>query len=447
MKNYTITIDTGTTNTRVYLFNEKYEAVASAKSEIGVRITAIDGNNNRLKAAIKGCLEDVLKQADITYDDVKQVAASGMITSNVGLTEIPHVVAPVSAEDLAKAAKSVLIEDVCPLPILFIPGVKNRDGKLDLTTFESMDMMRGEEVETVAVIESLPKGQPYLLVLPGSHTKFVSVDRDGKITGCLTTITGELLSVITNDTLIADAVGHSFASEETYAKEYVLAGYETARKTGIGRACFSARILNTFAEPDKTKIASYVLGAVLQNDMEAVKNSSALKCDADTTVVIYGKNPLREALIKETGAQFKHVAYDGAAGAITDLLGEHIDAVAVSYAEVANYVESGDLKVLAVMNDKRLDSIPDVPTCQEAGYNVVLGTWRGLGVPKDTPDEVVDQLYEIFSQAAQSDAFVDFMNKSNNVIDVLDGATFEERIKSDLETYTALVTDLGLKVQ
>lgn len=155
-----------------------------------------------------------------------------MITSNVGLTEIPHVVAPASAEDLAKAAKSVLIEDVCPLPILFIPGVKNRDGKLDLTTFESMDMMRGEEVETVAVIESLPKGQPYLLVLPGSHTKFVSVDRDGKITGCLTTITGELLSVITNDTLIADAVGHSFASEETYAKAYVLAGYGDCQEDG-----------------------------------------------------------------------------------------------------------------------------------------------------------------------------------------------------------------------
>ena len=35
----------------------------------------------------------------------------------------------------------------------------------------------------------------------------------------------------------------------------------------------------------------------MQNDMEAVKNSGALKCDADTTVVIYGKNPLREALM------------------------------------------------------------------------------------------------------------------------------------------------------
>ena len=99
MKNYTITIDTGTTNTRVFLFNENNEPVSSAKSEIGVRITAIDGNNDRLKAAIKGCLEDVLKQAGVTYENVKRVVASGMITSNVGLTEIPHVVAPASAED------------------------------------------------------------------------------------------------------------------------------------------------------------------------------------------------------------------------------------------------------------------------------------------------------------------------------------------------------------
>ena len=95
---------------------EKYEAVASAKSEIGVRITAIDGNNNRLKAAIKGCLEDVLKQADITYDDVKQVAASGMITqrgtSQRSLTWLPRHL----QRTFAGRRQSVLIEDVCPAP-------------------------------------------------------------------------------------------------------------------------------------------------------------------------------------------------------------------------------------------------------------------------------------------------------------------------------------------
>lgn len=152
-------------------------------------------------------------------------------------------------------------------------------------------------------------------------------------------------------------------------------------------------------------------------------------------------------LAKVADTSFKHVAYDGAAGAITDLLGGHIDSVAVSYAEVSNYVESGDLKVLGVMSNDRLEPIPDVPTCKEAGYEAVLGTWRGLAVPADTPDEVVNKLYEIFSEAAASQEFVDFMNNTNNVIEIQDGPTFQEQIKNQLELYSGLVEDLGLKVQ
>lgn len=152
-------------------------------------------------------------------------------------------------------------------------------------------------------------------------------------------------------------------------------------------------------------------------------------------------------LAREADTSFKHIGYDGAAGAITDLLGGHIDAVAVSYSEVASYVESGDLKVLAVMSDDRLEAIPDVPTCIECGYDAVLGTWRGLGVPADTPDETVEALYEIFTEAAESDAFVEFMDNSNNVIEIMDGEAFEERMASDLETFTAIVDELGLAIQ
>lgn len=152
-------------------------------------------------------------------------------------------------------------------------------------------------------------------------------------------------------------------------------------------------------------------------------------------------------LAKVADTNFKHVAYDGAAGSITDLLGGHIDSVAVSYAEVSNYVESGDLKVLAVMSNDRLDVIPDVPTCKEEGYDAVLGTWRGLGVPAETPDEIVNKLYGIFSEAAASPEFAEFMNNTNNVIEIQDGPAFQEQIKSQLELYTGLVEDLGLKVQ
>lgn len=151
-------------------------------------------------------------------------------------------------------------------------------------------------------------------------------------------------------------------------------------------------------------------------------------------------------LAKTAGTEFNHVGYDGANGAITDLLGGHIDAVAVSYAEVNSFVQSGDLKVLAVMANDRLEAIPDVPTCKECGYDCVLGTWRGLGVPASTPDEVVDELYRIFSEAADSDAFKEFMANTNNVIDIMDGPSFNTMIGQQLELYTGLVEDLGLKI-
>ena len=151
-------------------------------------------------------------------------------------------------------------------------------------------------------------------------------------------------------------------------------------------------------------------------------------------------------LAKTAGTDFKHVGYDGANGAITDLLGGHIDAVAVSYAEVNSFVQSGDLKVLAVLANDRLEAIPDVPTAKECGYDAVLGTWRGLAVPASTPDEVVAELYKIFSEAADSDAFKEFMTNTNNVIDIMDGESFTALIASQLELYTALVDDLGLKI-
>ena len=151
-------------------------------------------------------------------------------------------------------------------------------------------------------------------------------------------------------------------------------------------------------------------------------------------------------LAKTAGTEFKHVGYDGANGAITDLLGGHIDAVAVSYAEVNSFVQSGDLKVLAVLANDRLEAIPDVPTAKECGYDAVLGTWRGIAVPASTPDETVAKLYEIFSNAANSDAFKEFMTNTNNVIDIMDGASFTKLIADQLDMYTGLVADLGLKI-
>lgn len=296
MEKYVITLDAGTTNTRAMLWDSRRQACGTQKESVGVRNTAIDGHNKLLKKAVKSCLERLLAEAGIGYDSVQQIIASGMITSNVGLVEVPHLVAPVALDDFARGITPVTIEEVCPLPICFIPGVKNYGGTITTENFETMDIMRGEEVESIAVSNSFPRGKAYLLVLPGSHTKFVGIDPEGSITGCLTSITGELLASITNDTIIADAVDRKFVEEETYDKSMLLLGYDVAKKTGLGRACFSARILNQFSIKEKEKIANYILGAALQSDVAAVLGSSALAAGKQTEIIVAGKNPLRQAI-------------------------------------------------------------------------------------------------------------------------------------------------------
>ena len=293
---YTVTIDAGSTNTRAYLWDEGCRLAAAAGAEVGVHVTAAEGSNARLKQAVRRCLEELLEKEGIGWDDLKGILASGMITSNLGLYELPHVTAPAGAVELAGGSRGVLLEEICPVPIRFLPGVKNSDAPVTWENFESMDMMRGEEVETLAILDAYPKGTPYLLVLPGSHTKFVATDSRGRITGCLTTISGELLECITSHTVIADAVGRKFAGEEGYSRETVLRGFETARRTGLGRGAFATRILNQFVEKDREKAALFLLGAVLAGDMESLRGSSALKLSPDTPVIVSGKNPLRQAI-------------------------------------------------------------------------------------------------------------------------------------------------------
>lgn len=309
MKRYVVTIDTGTTNTRSLLWDENGQVIGTEKASVGVRDTAKDGNNKRLSEAVKGCLEALLENNGIGYDDVESIVASGMITSNVGLVEIPHCVAPVGKKELADAIKPVLLENVCPLPIWFIPGVKNSDGKITLENFEAMDIMRGEEVECVSLIEEFGLGKKYLLILPGSHIKFVSINEAGKIEGCLTTLSGELLSAIINETIIADAVGRSYVTDEIYDKDMILQGYHTAKKFGTSRSCFSARILNQFVIKDKKKVANYIYGVVIQNDIFAALNTSAITVDSNTTVIIGGNSAYCRALydILESEHIFKEV--------------------------------------------------------------------------------------------------------------------------------------------
>ncbi|MCC8190601.1 MAG: 2-dehydro-3-deoxygalactonokinase [Planctomycetes bacterium] len=297
MERYLITLDGGTTNTRAALWTLGGDCRALETAAVGVRNTAIDGHNRQLQAGVKACIDRLLAAAGITPAHIAAVYGSGMITSNVGLVEIPHLTAPAGTAEFIRAVTAVTLPEVSPLPIHFIPGLKNHAGPIGLEQVETQDIMRGEETEAIALLHWLETGRDYLLALPGSHSKFITVDADGRMTGCLTSLAGEILALLTSQSILADAVGHQFVTETTYRPELMLAGFRTAAGTSFARAAFSTRILNQFVSKDPADGANFLLGAVLANDVAAVKTSDALTASADATVVVAGKEPLRSALV------------------------------------------------------------------------------------------------------------------------------------------------------
>lgn len=294
MSRCNLVVDCGTTNLRVTLLDESLKRLDAVKAEGGVRHTAIDGNNGRLRATLRESMQTVLARNGYAPADVERCVAYGMITSALGLLEIPHVPAPASASDLRAAMQEKTFEDIAPFPIAFIPGVRNFAGPVDLTNFSEMDMMRGEETEAIGLHKLLaPKGAA-MFVLPGTHNKFVSMDAQGRILGCMTSISGELLDAMTHHTILSDAVGGSFVSAQDYDAEYVKAGARECAVSGLGRAAFAGRILSTLGGQEKTRIQSYLLGAALALDVQAMQ--AFVGDREDVEAYIAGKAPLQQGM-------------------------------------------------------------------------------------------------------------------------------------------------------
>lgn len=289
---YIITIDTGTTNTRVCAWQSE-RLLAEVASPTGVRDTAISGSTATLMKGVSEAVHQAIAQANIPAGENVVYLSSGMITSNVGLCEIPHLLAPAGLNELAQGMVSAILPEIAETPIWFVPGVRNHNSAITLENAEQMDMMRGEETEAIGVLESLGIHGPALIVLPGSHSKFVKIDADDRIEGCVTTIGGELLDVITRHTILANSLDQQFAQE--IDKPALLQGANQCLKTGLSRTCFSVRVLGMFSDLTLNQKANVLLGAVLQDDLQAVKHSEAFTFPPETHVVVCGKDTLKSA--------------------------------------------------------------------------------------------------------------------------------------------------------
>jgi tripartite-type tricarboxylate transporter receptor subunit TctC len=102
----------------------------------------------------------------------------------------------------------------------------------------------------------------------------------------------------------------------------------------------------------------------------------------------------------------------GAAPALQELIAGGIDIVTCSLPEAVSLIDAKKVKVLAIMSDDRDPMFSDVSTLREQGIDWSFGAWRGIGVPKDTPEAVVGRLENALEKIAKSEQFLDFMQKN-----------------------------------
>lgn len=146
----------------------------------------------------------------------------------------------------------------------------------------------------------------------------------------------------------------------------------------------------------------------------------------------------RIGLLNEVGIdpdRVKYIPTKGAAPAITEMMGGHVDVITCSYPEAAPQVEAGKIKCLGIMANERNSQFDEVPTLKEQGIDWSYGTWRGLAVPLDTPQERVEILRESILEVVESDAYKEFMNKNGFGIKIRDG---EEYMDFMMDTYRGL---------
>jgi tripartite-type tricarboxylate transporter receptor subunit TctC len=152
------------------------------------------------------------------------------------------------------------------------------------------------------------------------------------------------------------------------------------------------------------------------------------------------------ALENRAGVKMTHVPF-GRELAITTVLGDKIEASVQLPAEIMTQVTGRQVRVLAISGDKRLPSLPDVPTFKESGVDLAMTLWRGIAAPTGTPAEAIARLERAFVGAAQSAEYRDFAARVGATVEVIGARDFDRFMAGDDREVATLMEQIGLKKQ
>ncbi len=208
---------------------------------------------------------------------------------------------------------------------------------------------------------------------------------------------------------------------------------------------------------DPVKDIRYVMQFVELNFGILVKGDSPFKSLKDLLdygrqnpgKLVYGTNApnsisnlIVEQIAKKEKIQTKHIPFKASPEYQAAVLGGHVLFAVGDF----NYslVDSGELKLLAYLSEKRATAYPQIPTLKELGYDIPCPVFLGVMAPKGTSDEIVKKLEEAFGQAMRQPAFINGMKDLRLTANYRNSKELTDYVTRNYEIFGRLLKELGL---
>ena len=170
-----------------------------------------------------------------------------------------------------------------------------------------------------------------------------------------------------------------------------------------GRIDFSFEAFDTVALLTSTPDILGAAGSAPWNTLAELDQAAKAAPETILTGATFGSTSQFMWLILEekTGMKFKYVPFDGTRQRMTALLSNAIQLGTLNVASGRKYLENGDLKAYGIAAEERSKHLPDLPTLQEQGVDLVYALKRGIVAPKGTPADVIAHWSGVFKAAAE----------------------------------------------
>ena len=156
-----------------------------------------------------------------------------------------------------------------------------------------------------------------------------------------------------------------------------------------------------------------------------------------------------EMFLHSTGTKAVQINYKGGAGpAVVGLLGNEVQMMFVTYSSAVGHAKGGRIRMLGVITPQRIPQTPDVLTMREQGFDMVVGSWQGIYVPKGTPNAVTGRLFKASHEAMKNAEVVRRLTDNGvSIVTSSSPAEFRKFWDSEVQRFGKVIKEAGLETE